>query len=314
MARYAVIDFSLSSVSLLVAEQKMNGGLESIFKSHRIIRIPDYLSDGLLEGKGLEKLIKESLYLMNMAAQFNPDKTFAISSTLLKGIGNAEEVGRKIKECIGLDVLHMEGKDEAYAAFIANERYKNLERAVLIDIGGSSTEICDFRSSDKDGMVSIDIGANQIERMFIKDLYPTGEEEKKIRRYLKEKIDEETKYLPQNYDNAVLSGSNCQALYTIYADYYDIPDGDEMLMQTVKLEKLISTLMEKKKRSRLIIKTVPEKVNLLIPTAICLKQILKRFGIENMTVSTFGVKEGALKLILSGRMGGNAGEASGNGC
>ena len=314
MARYAVIDFSLSSVSLLVAEKKMNGGLESIFKSHRIIRIPDYLSGGLLEGKGLEKLIKEGLYLMNMAAQFNPDKTFAISSTLLKGIGNAEDVGRKIKECIGLDVLHMEGKDEAYAAFIANERYKNLERAVLIDIGGSSTEICDFRSSDKEGMVSIDIGANQIERMFIKDLYPTGEEEKRIRRYLKEKIDDETKYLPQNYDNAVLSGSNCQALYTIYADYYDIPDGDEMLMQTVKLEKLISTLMEKKKRSRLIIKTVPEKVNLLIPTAICLKQILKRFGIENMTVSTFGVKEGALKLILSGRMGANEGEASENGC
>ncbi len=314
MARYAVIDYSLSSVSLLVAEQGMNGGLESIFKSHRIIRVPDYLSDGRLEGKGLEKLLKESVFLLNMASQLKPDTTFAISSTLLKGIANADEVALRIKERTGLDVLHMEGKDEAYAAFVANERYKNLERAVLIDIGGSSTEICDFRSSDRDGMVSIDIGASQIERMFIKDLYPTGEEGKRIRRYLKEKIDEETKYLPQNYDNAVLSGSNCQALYSIYADYYDIPDGDEMLMQTGKLEKLISTLMEKKKRTRLIVKTVPEKVNLLIPTAICLKLILKRFGIENMTVSTFGVKEGALKLLIAGRMRNKGEEDVKDGC
>ena len=203
-----------------------------------------------------------------------------------------------IKEKTGLSVTSLSGKEEAYAAWYANENYKVLKKAVLFDIGGTSTEICDFAHPYESDMISLDFGTSTIRSAFVKDVYPTKAEEEEIKAFVKGVLKEQVE--KHELENAVLSGSNMNALYKIYQDYYDVPQSHERLMQYKKLKKLIKVLMNDKKRNSLIIKNVPEKTHLIVPSAICLKVMLKYFNIGNITVSSYGVKEGYLKLIKKG--------------
>ena len=300
MKKYAVIDFSRTSLSLLVCNEEL-GRLEIIFKTYRPILIGDLVNKKeRLTEKGISKVISEANELIESAESLGADEIYGISTTLLRNIQNQDEVKEEIREKTGLSVVSLSGKEEAYAALTANENYKVLSKAVLIDIGGTSTEICDYSHPNESDMISLDFGTSTILTSFVKDVYPTEEEEEEIKDYvigiLKDQVEK------KEIENAILSGSNMNALYKIYQDYYDVPQQGEKLMQYKKLKKLIKVLMKNKMRSSLIIKNVPEKVHLIIPSAICLKVMLKYFGISNITVSSYGVKEGFLKLLKKGEI------------
>lgn len=298
MKKYAVIDFSRTSLSLLVANEELNR-LEIIFKTYRPVLIGDMVSKKeKLTEKGINKIISEALELIDSARSLEVDEIYGISTTLLRNIQNEAEVTSEIKEKTGLSVLSLSGKEEAYAAWYANEKYKMLDKAVLFDIGGTSTEICDFSRPYESDMISLDFGTSTIRNAFVKDVYPTKSEEEEIKSFVKGMLKEHVE--KKDMENAVLSGSNMNALYKIYQDYYDVPKSHERLMQYKKLKKLIKVLMNDKQRSSLIIKNVPEKVHLIVPSAICLKVMLKYFNIGNITVSSYGVKEGFLKLLRKG--------------
>ena len=298
MKKYAVIDFSRTSLSLLVANEEISR-LEIVFKTYRPILIGDLVNKKeRLTEKGINKIISEALELIDSARSLEADEIYGISTTLLRNIQNSEEVMNAIKEKTGLSVTSLSGKEEAYAAWYANENYKVLKKAVLFDIGGTSTEICDFAHPYESDMISLDFGTSTIRSAFVKDVYPTKAEEEEIKAFVKGVLKEQVE--KHELENAVLSGSNMNALYTIYQDYYDVPQSHERLMQYKKLKKLIKVLMNDKKRNSLIIKNVPEKTHLIVPSAICLKVMLKYFNIGNITVSSYGVKEGYLKLIKKG--------------
>lgn len=300
MKKYAVIDFSRTSLSLLVATKEMSR-IEIVFKTYRPILIGDMVNKKeKITEKGILKIISEAKELIESAESLAADEVYGISTTLLRSIQNEDEVKDRIYNETGLNIISLSGKEEAYAALQANENYKMLEKAVLFDIGGTSTEICDYSHPNESDMISLDFGTSTIRNAFVKDVYPTKEEEDEIKEFVKGILKEQVE--KKERENAILSGSNMNAFYKIYQDYYDIPTSGEKLMQYKKLKKLIKVLMDEKRRSSLIIKNVPEKIHLIVPSAICLKVLLKYYGISNITVSSYGVKEGFLKLLLKGEI------------
>lgn len=298
MKKYAIIDFSLGSISLLIAGAE-DGSQEVLFKTYVQCIISEYIThSGKLKEKGIEKICLEAQNIMKSVEKLNVEEIYPISTTLLRNLENRDEVKAAIKERTGLDPVSLSGREEAFAAYYANERYKILEKAILIDIGGSSTEICDYQKAFKEAMVSLDFGAETILAEFVNEVYPSDDEEKDIREFLEKKLSERDLASIGMYENAVLAGSNANALYKIYCDYYEIGKSDERLMQTKKLQKLVKVLMNEKKRSALILRNAPEKLHLILPTAILLKSLLTHYGISNITVSNLGVKEGWFRLQM----------------
>ena len=99
---------------------------------------------------------------------------------------------------------------------------------------------------------------------------------------------------------AVLVGATNRSVYEIYRDYYDIEVSENMVIEIEKLKKLAKKLIEAPDRSHLLIKNAPEKIYFIVVALITLVQLLKKYGFSSVAVSDFGVKEGYLKLALSG--------------
>ena len=297
--KYSVIDVSSSSISMVVAA---NGGTnEVVFKERAALSLTHYLEGDKLSARGMEKLAALLDHMRAVACAEGAQRCYVISTAALRHVANSEQIAAFVHEKTGLTINFIDEPTEAYCDYIANLSYRSYDRAVLIDLGGKSIEICDLSKSEKAEMFGFEFGLVDLNRKFVGNIYPTEDEVKSIRKYLKKKFDAASLPEEGTFATAVLVGASAMAIYDIYADFAKADRTGARIIEYKKYKKLVKRLLEGADRSSLVLKNAPEKVYVIGAAAVALKVLFKRFGVETIVVSESGVKEGYLRLVLDGR-------------
>ena len=296
--RYAVVDISSTSISLLVAEGE-GRVLDVVLKERENLSMLHYLEERELSGRGLEKLTDALMRVRTTLKNLEVDRAWLISTAAMRGIRNFDEVSAAVAARTGMPVNLIDGNTEAYCDYVSNQRYAGYDRALLLDVGGGSVEVCDFSKPAKEEMICLNFGLMGLSRRFVKGIHPTEEEARRIKKYVLKQADESGLPKKDVFKNAVLVGSILNAVYAVYADYFGVK-GEEKRIEYKKLKALTRHLVESSDRSMLILKNAPEKLYVLVTACVVLKTLLKRFDVTNILVSDLGVKEGYLQLVLSG--------------
>ena len=302
--KYAVIDLSSTGVSTVIAEgDKATGIFSAVYKDRTNIAVADYFDGHSISARGIEKLIDALINARSTVRAMGVDECYCISTAALRNIDNIEEVAEKIRMRTGIVINYLDGVTEAYCDFLSNRKYMAYEKVVLIDIGGGSVELCDFKKDSKDGMVCLDFGPIKLRNKYAVDIYPTEEQAKHIKKYVRKKSDEADLPGKSEFATAVLVGSINDAIYAAYSEYCD-KEKLSTEFDYINYKRFCKWLLTSSDRTRLIMKVAPEKIHVLPVAAIVLKELLKRFKPDSVMVSDCGVKEGYLSLVA---MGGEAG-------
>ena len=299
--KYAVIDISSSSISMIVAE--MNARVtEIIFRDRASLTLLHYLDGRDLSQRGIEKLTEAVSVMKDKCVSLGVDAAYLISTAALRAVTNFEEVGAAILNRTGLPVNAVDGQTEAYCDFIANRFYSAYESAVLLDIGGASVEICDLSADDRSGMHSIDFGILTLHNKFVEKIQPDEDEAKRIKKYVARKLDKANVPGEGRFATVVMVGAAALALYDIYAEFAGAAEGGERSMQYKKFKKLVDHLLTGRDRSKLMLDVAHEKQYSVGIAAVVAKAVFRRFGAKDLLVSDRGVKEGYLQLVNEGKI------------
>lgn len=295
--KIAVIDFSSTALSLLVAD--ISGEMMvPVVGLRRSVSILGYMSKkGRISERGISKVVETIRYLIEAAKKVGAESVHLISTASMRLLCNYGEVSAAVTEATGLRIDNLDGQMEAYADYIANREYAALGSSLLLDIGGYSSAIADFDNGDKESMFALDIGPAALFRKY-REMYPDKDEAKKLRRIISKAFVKAAVYPGRQFARIILAGSNADALYSVYADRYSIPASSLRMMERKKLKKLIDYLVSSDDRSLILIRNAPEKVHMLIPSAILADETAKVFGADELIVSDKGVKEGYLRLLV----------------
>ena len=292
---YAVIDISSTSLSMIVCSDDQ----KPLYKFREGFSALSFTEGGRLTEHGIEKLVDKISVFQDQCRRLGVDKLYIISTAAMRFVENAAEVFKTVRERTGAVINQIDGETETYCDRVSNEQFAKLKNPVMIDIGGASIEMCRLGEEGRDGVYCLNFGALTLQNKFVKSVYPDKDECSKIKKYIKKALLK--KPLPESEDGtAVLVGATCRSVYEIYRDYYNIPESEEMHIEFDKLKKLAKKLIEAPDRSHLLIKNAPEKIYFIVVALLTLVQILKKFTFGDIAVSNYGVKEGYLKLILSG--------------
>lgn len=297
--KYAIIDISSSSISLLVAEGKKT--FDVLLRERENVSILHYMEGKNLSERGVEKLVENLNKIKGVCRKMEIDKCYVISTASMRNFDNFEWVLSELKRRAAVSVNLLDGQEEAYCDLISNEGYRALDRAVLTDIGGGSIELCDLTQNNPDALVYLDFGPIQLNRRFVENIHPTEEEAKDIKKFVRKKLEKSGLPGDSAFSTAVLVGATNQAIYDVYCDYYDAEKEGEKRIEYDRLKKLCKHLVRSSDRSMLVLKNAPEKIYTLTTAAVILRAMLKYFGVSNIVVSDFGVKEGYLALVTDGR-------------
>ncbi len=302
--KYAVADISSSSLSVIIAE-KDDVKTEITGKERESLSLLYYMDGDRLSRRGTEKLVTSLSQMKARLAELGTEKCWLIATAALRHISNFEEVTDAVRAATGLVVNLIDGETEAYCDYVANLCYSTCEKAVLVDLGGKSMEICAL-GGDKSDMTCFDFGLLDLYEKFTgRKIQPDEDEAREMGRYVKSRFDKADLPRRDVYSTVILVGQTCGSIYDMYTEFTDT-DTEEgaKIMDRKKFGKLVKRLVSGADRSRLILKTAPEKTHVILPAAVVIKKLLKRFDASNIIVSDRGVKEGYLSLVLDGRENG----------
>ena len=181
--RYAVIDISASSLSLLVAD--INGELTVQFTDRETLSVLHYAEGRRLSERGIRKIAEGLKRLKGVAAKYGAEKCYVISTASVRNFENYEEVERALKEYAGVELNLLSGEEEAFCDLTANSGAP--EKSLLVDIGGGSIEVCDPAGTGSSAF--LDYGVIGLRRKFVRHTHPSVEEARRNKKKVKKTLD-----------------------------------------------------------------------------------------------------------------------------
>ena len=209
MRKVAIIDFSSSSVSLLIA--KVEG---AVMESLTHTRTPLSFASTIYQDRELTEIevletedITESF--IELSRKEGVSSLYAIASANLSGIKGMDAILDRIADKTGLTIYRLDIAAEAEARLIANERYNILPRTVLVDFGSATLKLYSFSNY----LSQVPLGPLTIAQDYVSEVIPSPAEAKNIKQKIRETLEEAD--LPESgfFENAVLAGVYAWAIY-----------------------------------------------------------------------------------------------------
>ncbi|MBQ7700337.1 MAG: hypothetical protein IJT49_08365 [Clostridia bacterium] len=177
--KFAVIDIGSNTAKAEIYKYK-NGRLDLDGKYIERDMIADHKDGGFLDDAGIQILINIMNKFRIVCAGHGVKKIFPYATQSLRGINNADEVLKKIKQHAGLDVKIITGQQEARLCFESFKADGGAENGVLSDLGGGSTELNFIKDGELVKSVSLPFGSRSLCHDMNIGIMPDEEQEKRI--------------------------------------------------------------------------------------------------------------------------------------
>ena len=299
--KYAVVDIGANSVRMNIYDiDKRDGSFTVCAFARSMLGLAAYVKDGALDGDGQGKLFTVMREFLARANSYPCDKFSAFATASLRGLSNSEKIRRDIKTGLGIDVEIISGETEAsYDHAAICSRFPDVEKGVLIDMGGGSTEIVLFEKERVLSMVSLPIGCVMLMKKFTacskKEPFPKGKELFAIQNYVRRTLSAHPDFKNVG-GSAYLIGGTARAAAKLHTALFDggaLGDGYEF--SSADLSRIADTAFRDIRADGAWIReVVPDRVTSVIPGIAAYTEIMRYMGLERFVMSTAGVREGYL--------------------
>jgi exopolyphosphatase/guanosine-5'-triphosphate,3'-diphosphate pyrophosphatase len=176
--RVAVVDLGSNSTRLLVAEVE-DGALAEIERHTNVTRLAEGVdATGRLADAAIERVFGALATYREAIDEQGAERVVAVATSAVRDAANGDDFRARMHERFGIDARIISGDEEARLTFLgATAARPPDERAVVIDIGGGSTELVVGRAGGAPEFhVSTQAGSvRQTERHLPSDPVPAGE-------------------------------------------------------------------------------------------------------------------------------------------
>ncbi|NNC55787.1 MAG: exopolyphosphatase, partial [Pseudomonadales bacterium] len=168
----AAVDIGSNSIHLIVA-RVVQGSLQTI-ASHRerVQLVREMGADARLSAAAIQRGIDCLERMAAMLTDAQPDKQRAVATYAVRAASNRDEFIRRAEEALGFPVEVVSGREEARLIFQAIAHTQTLDQAALvIDIGGGSTELAIGNNFEPDFCASCRMGCVSFSEKFLAENY-----------------------------------------------------------------------------------------------------------------------------------------------
>ena len=294
--RYAVVDLGSNTVRMSVYDPAEDGW-RLILSEKEVVGLIGYTSSGVLSEEGIVRIVETIRGFCETGRAIDAGRFCCFATAGLRAVRNADEVVERIAGETGLRVDIISGEEEARFDFLGAFRPAGVERGLVVDMGGGSTEFVRFEQERMENSISLPFGSLLLYRRFVGNILPRKSEADKIRRFVRKQLGC-VEWLPDCAGHACLIGGTARAAARLHREIYareheplqgytfDARDFRGMLGQ---IENMGRT------GGRLLTRSVPERIHTILPGLIELAQIVKTAGCRTVSISRSGVREGYLR-------------------
>lgn len=287
---FGIIDIGSNTVRLNVYSYESND-INMIFGKKHVVGLVSYIQDSRLTDKGITKLVNVLHSINEIISHVTVDKTIAFATASLRKINNTEQVLKKIEEETGFRIKIYDQELEARLGFEGIMWTMPYKDGITVDIGGGSTEIIRFKNRGISQIVNYSEGSLSLFNRYVKGIIPTEKEIKNIQNDIKEEL-----YKKElNFESGIIIGigGTIRAIGDLSKEAFSLDDNRHFTNKN--LTSLYKSIIKgDEDLVKLMLKIAPDRIHTITPGMVIFKFLCKRFGAEEIVVSSSGLREGVL--------------------
>ena len=168
MRRVAAIDCGTNSIRLLVTDLGPDGSAHDLVRDMRIVRLGEGVDrTGRLDPAAIERTVTATREYALTIGEMGVDAVRFCATSAARDAENADEFRSAIHDVLGQDPEILTGDAEARASFLGATSELGPEPALVVDIGGGSTELVRGADGEVHSAVSLDIGSVRLTERFL---------------------------------------------------------------------------------------------------------------------------------------------------
>jgi len=301
--KIAIIDIGTNTFKLMIARIQDDGSVVIIDKE----KIPVKLGEGGINND----VIAHTPFLRGIKAmkthkekidRFQVDEIRAFATSAIRSAKNGKEFVRKVKAETGIEIEVISGDREAELIYFGVRKALEIgnEKALIMDIGGGSTEFIIADGNRIYWKHSFDLGAARLLEVINPSEPITKLEIKRLKLYLKEQLSLLWGAC-EIYQVKTLIGSSGSFDSLSEMIYYKFNTEENPLIKTeyhfdlknfeVIYKILLNSTIEKRFKMRGL---AAMRVEMIVVAVIMIKYVFKKIKLKEMRLSTYSLKEGIL--------------------
>jgi len=284
----AAIDIGSNAARLYICSFFHDGADQTRIKILEFVRVPVRLGEDVFsthhipEAKEAEllELLKAFQILMKL---FHVEDYKACATSAMREAANGKEVAKRIEAAIGIKIDIIPGNKEAELIYKAHQgAIEEGGKLLFVDVGGGSTEISLLQGQKKIASRSFDLGAVRI-----LDKKDKPKDWEQMKEWLKVVVK------PFGADYAIGTGGNINKLF----DLMNLKEGRFASQKQLKTTYDYVASFDLDARVKQL-GLNPDRADVILPATEIYLNVLKASGVNRITISGLGLKEGIVAELL----------------
>jgi len=302
------VDIGTNAVRLLVVRMNPNFSYTIVSQEKEVIRLGEQeFKDNMLRPEAMERAIFVCGKFVDLAKTYGAAEIIAVGTSAIREANNQTEFLQKLFNETGLKVNVISGEEEARLICLGVSSGVNIgeEKAIFIDLGGGSTEICIGNQFDCFYVNSVRLGAIRLTTQFIGEGWTRPVEiniYKQIKNYAYSKI-HPVKAKVQEYGVKRAWGSSGTIINLAEIAnklFKKNGNGQDLSLSRKSLKKLAPILCSLSLEERRKLPAInPDRADIIIAGAAILETVMEELGLGEVNVSRRELRDGLLVDYLS---------------
>lgn len=291
----AGIDIGSNSIRLIIAEVENNKIKNIIYQEKATTRLAANINKtGILQEEPFNKSINVLAGFRKALNKYNVEKIKTVATSAVREAANGKEFINAAKTS-GIEISIISGKEEGMLEYLGVcSGFDAGRQPLILDVGGGSSEIIYMQDNNELHTESHKIGVVKMADMF--DFQKSSTEIlEKCSAYIKEFFKDVT--IPNNIQNFIATAGTATTLAAIDMEMteYDYNKVNGYKITKEKVIEILNKVYSTPYNKRLEIKGMDKgREDLIIPGILIILEILKKTNLNIITVSDFGLREGAV--------------------
>ncbi|MCR5758331.1 MAG: exopolyphosphatase [Selenomonas sp.] len=289
-----IIDIGSNTIRMAV--YLIEGGhFEQLMKWKHTIGLASYVEDGVMQQAGIDRAVETILEYKEILYCFKISKVEAFTTAALRNAQNSRQAVAEIEDRTGITISVISGDEEATLDFIGATHSLNNTSGLLIDIGGGSTEIVTYRDRQIQYKTSLPIGSLSFAKKYVHSILPTMQECLEMNGEAEATIGAAADFSNICEAEIVGIGGTFKGACALNNELFNLPAVNQRL-ETKNIRQLIgnfvSDLGMTQDMAVSLMRSVPERIQTIIPGLVIADVLARRFQSHWITYSDSGVREG----------------------
>lgn len=304
----AFFDIGTNSMRMLLVRVEANGSYVTLTDQKESIRLGEgEFQAGRITEEAIQRALTVGHQFVEMAKTLGATRFYAVATSATREASNRDELVSRFQEKLEIEIHVISGREEArliYLGVISDVKLDPDENALLIDIGGGSTEMIIGNQQNPLFLHSVKVGAIRITNHFFEpgDSKPVKRQKyEQVKAYVRnEAIRTLAKFKKYPFVRLIGSSGTIEALVTLaHRLHSDQPMGKDDRVTASQVREAIDQMLGLSLEERVALPGInARRADIIIGGAAIFETILDEIGDIPISISSRGLRDGLLMSYL----------------